>query len=185
MSTATVIILIVAIIAIAVAAWLYVQNQRTRKLRGKFGSEYDRVVAATRGDARRAENELERRQKRIEKLHIRPLSREESDRFTAEWRRDQEQFVDDPRGAVARADELVIAAMRTRGYPMGEFEQRAADISVDHADVVEHYRIAHGIALRDRDGQASTEDLRNAMVHYRRLFEDYGPPAHQRKRGGT
>jgi FtsZ-interacting cell division protein ZipA len=167
-----VIILIVAIIAIAFAAWMFIERERTRKLRTRFGSEYDRLVEENRGSARRAESELERRQKRVEKLAIRPLSREESDRFATEWRHDQERFVDDPRAAIARADELVSDAMRARGYPMGEFEQRAADISVDHPRVVEHYRVAHEIAVQDRDGKATTEDLRNAMLHYRRLFEE-------------
>jgi len=120
-----------------------------------------------------AERELEHREKRVEKFQIRPLSNEERERFTEEWRMTQEKFVDDPRGAVAEADGLVHRAMKTRGYPIaGEFDDRAADLSVDHPRVVEHYRAGHEIAARDATNAASTEDLRLAMRHYRELFED-------------
>jgi hypothetical protein len=109
----------------------------------------------------------------VEKFHLRPLSREECDRFAEQWRVTQEHFVDEPRRAVADADELVHRAMEARGYPIaGEFDERAADISVEHPRVVEHYRAAHDIAVRDARGQGSTEDLRVAMQHYRVLFED-------------
>lgn len=171
MNTATVIVLIIAIVAIAVAIWMYLQKEKSRKLRGKFGSEYDRVVEQEKGNARRAEAVLESRQKRVSKFNLRTLTPLECDRFTGEWRRVQELFVDDPRMAVAKADTLVNEALRARGYPMGDFEQRAADISVEHPDVVENYRIAHDIALRDERGQATTEELRRAMQHYRNLFE--------------
>jgi FtsZ-interacting cell division protein ZipA len=171
MSTAVVIVVIIAIIAIAFALWMYFQREKTRKLRGKFGSEYDRVVQQERGNARRAEAVLEERQKRVSKLHLRTLSREECDRFAAEWRRVQEQFVDDPRAAVSNADALVNQALQARGYPMGDFAQRSADISVEHPQVVENYRMAHDIAERDKRGQATTEELRRAMQHYRNLFE--------------
>jgi hypothetical protein len=171
MSTATFILLIVAILAIAFGLWMYLQRERTRKLRNRFGSEYDRAVSE-HGSARRAEAVLEQREKRVTRLHLRPLSLEESDRFAMEWKKVQESFVDDPRLAVARADRLVGEAMGMRGYPMGEFEQRTADISVDHPEVCENYRAAHAIALRDESGQATTEDLRKAMQHYRNLFEE-------------
>ena len=170
MSTVNVIALIVAVVVIAVAAWALIQREKTRKLKGKFGPEYDRVIGQE-SSPRRAEAILEERQKRVEKYNIRPLTREECDVFAAKWRMVQEHFVDDPREAVAQADSLITDAMRTRGYPMSDFEQRAADLSVDHPQVVEDYRTAHEIAMRDAHGPASTEDLRRAMQHYRSLFE--------------
>jgi hypothetical protein len=172
MNTGTVIILIIAIAAIAIAFWMYFEREKTRKLRGKFGPEYDRLVDQERGNTRRAEAILEDRQKRVSKFDIRRLSQQERDRFAADWRRVQEQFVDDPKGAVSNADTLVDQALRARGYPMGDFEQRAADISVEHPQVVDNYRAAHDIAIRDQRGQATTEELRRAMQHYRNLFED-------------
>jgi hypothetical protein len=170
MSTALAIVIIIAVIAIAFAVWMFVDKRRTRRLRNQFGSEYDRMVEAS--GRKHAETELESRAKRVEKFKIRPLSQEEQARFAESWRREQAHFVDDPRAAVENADHLVGEVMRTRGYPVGEFERRAADLSVDHPRVVENYRSAHEIALRDSRGQASTEDLRRAMVCYRVLFED-------------
>jgi len=171
MNTATIVILVIAILAIAAAAWMYLQNQRTRKLRSRFGEEYDRAIEQNR-DRRRAEAALEEREKRIDRLQIRTLSSADPNRFAEAWLPEQARFVDDPRGATERADALVAELMHARGYPVGDFEQRAEDISVNHPHVVEHYRIAHEIALRDRAGHAGTEDLRNALVHYRALFED-------------
>jgi len=171
MSTSSVIILVTLIVAVAVVAWMYIQSQRTRKLRTRYGKEYDRAVSQ-HGDRHRAEADLKERQKRIDLLHIRQLTPEECDHFSARWRAEQERFVDDPHGAVARADELVNETMRSRGYPTGDFEQRVADISVDHPHVVEHYRAAHEIVLRDEQGDATTEDMRVAMQHYRQLFDD-------------
>jgi hypothetical protein len=174
MDNSVIIILVVAVIAvlaIAVGVWMYMQKKRTERLRSRFGPEYERVVE-TDGDRRRAESVLEERQKRIEKLDIRPLPVEDRRRFQEAWTRDQALFVDDPKGAVAEADRLIGDVMKTRGYPVGNFEQRAADISVDYPMVVENYRIAHDIAIRDRRGEAGTEDLRKAMVHYRALFDE-------------
>jgi hypothetical protein len=162
---------VIALLAIAAAVWMYSQKKRTERLRSRFGPEYQRLVE-TGGDRRRAELELEQRQKRVDKLDIQPLSVEDRRRFQQAWTRDQARFVDDPKGAVAEADRLIGEAMKTRGYPVGDFAQRAADISVDHPIVVENYRIAHEIAVRDKRGEAGTEDLRKAMVHYRALFED-------------
>ncbi len=170
MNTSTVIILVLAIAVIALAAAMLLQRSKTRKLRSKFGPEYDRVVDRE-GNTRRAEAVLDSRQKRIEKLEIRRLSPDECQRFAEQWRVVQERFVDDPRQSVADADQLVNKALEARGYPMADFEQRAADISVEHPRVVEDYRIAHDVAVRDRRGQTSTEDLRLAMQHYRNLFE--------------
>jgi PAS domain-containing protein len=171
MNTATIVLLIVAILAIAFALWMYFQNLKTRKLRGKFGPEYDRLVDQERGNSRRAEAILESREKRVRSFNIRSLSREEGDRFAAEWRNVQERFVDDPRMAVSQADALVTRALQDRGYPMTDFEQLAADISVEHPDVVVDYRVAHDIAMRDQRGKATTEELRQAMQRYRSLFE--------------
>lgn len=171
MTTGTVIVLIIAIVAIAAAVFVYMQKERSKRLRSKYGPEYDRL-ANDFGSTRRAESDLERREKRLEKIHIRALTNEERARFAGAWREVQASFVDNPSTAVSRADDLVGDLMKTRGYPMGDFEQRAADVSVDHPRVVEHYRAAHAIAERRERGEANTEDLRGAMVHYRALFED-------------
>jgi FtsZ-interacting cell division protein ZipA len=169
---ATLIIVAVVIIAILVAAvWWYSMRQRSAKLQEKFGPEYERTVAE-KGDTRKAEDELTDRQKRVSKLEIKPLAADERRRFNDEWRAVQARFVDDPSAAVRDADTLVGRVMEARGYPVGDFEQRAADVSVDHPTVLEHYRAAHAVALRHAQGQASTEDLRQAMVNYRALFDE-------------
>ncbi len=168
------IILVAALIVIAaVLVWLYVRNRRrtTAGLRQKFGSEYDRAVLA-HGSERKAESKLEDREKRVEKLKIRDLDPMENERYSKLWEAVQSRFVDSPKGAVAEADDLVSSVMKTRGYPVSDFDQRAADISVDHPRVVENYRSAHEIALRLGKDQATTEDLRTAMIHYRSLFEE-------------
>jgi len=170
MSTITFILIAIAVLAIAFGIIMYLQKERTRRLQGKFGPEYDRL-AKVQGN-QKAEQELLNRQKRLEKLHIRPLNPSEIDGFSAEWRKVQTLFVDAPRDAVAKADRLIGEVMSTRGYPVSNFEQATADVSVDHAQVVENYRTAHMIAGRDAAGKATTEDLRQAMVHYRALFDD-------------
>ena len=170
--TPTQIAIIVAVIVVVVGVIIfYVQRRRTEKLRSRFGPEYERSVAES-GDRRRAEAQLEKRAERVEKYHLRPLTTEDRSRFTEQWDRVQAHFVDAPAGAVAEADQLLGDIMATCGYPMGDFEQRAADISVDHPVVVQNYRSAHDIAIRQAKGQANTEDLRRAMIHYRALFED-------------
>jgi len=163
-------IAIVAVFA-AVATWMYLQKRRTEQLRGRFGPEYDRTVKE-RGDRAKAESALQARAVRVERLHIRTLSPDDAARFSESWRRVQNRFVDDPRGAVTDADRLVAEVMQARGYPVGEFEQRVEDISVDHPNVVMNYRAAHDIARDHERGKATTEDLRQAMVHYRALFQD-------------
>jgi hypothetical protein len=162
---------IIAIVAIVLAVAVSLR-MRTKKLRSRFGPEYDRVVQE-QGGAFKAERELENREKRVEKFQIRPLSDDERVRFAKEWREVQEKFVDDPRGSVAGADSLLHQTMKARGYPItAEFESRVADLSVDHPLVMEHYRAAHEIAAQDARHAASTEELRLAMKHYRTLFED-------------
>lgn len=172
MNNPVVIVLVIALIAaIAAAVWLYMRNRRTSALQDRFGPEYDRALNAHH-DQREAERELEQRAERVERLQIRPLQREERDRFASRWQAVQARFVDDPTGATDEADRLVGEVMATRGYPVGDFEQRAADVSVNHPQVVQHYRAAHNIALRNAQGDADTELLRQALVHFRALFED-------------
>ncbi|MGE3272023.1 MAG: hypothetical protein AB7P40_24935 [Chloroflexota bacterium] len=172
MDNPLVIVLAIALVAaIGVAAWLYMQKRRTDTLQSQFGPEYRRAVAEHK-DQREAERELQHRAERVEHMEIRPLAREERDQFVTRWQSVQAQFVDDPSGATEEADELLGRVMATRGYPVGDFEQRAADISVNHPRVVEHYRAGHALALRNARGDADTEDLRQAFVHFRALFED-------------
>lgn len=166
-----IIIAAVIVVVIVLAVFMLMRKRRSENLRERFGPEYDRVVEKE-GNLRRGEEVLAFRAKRREKLKIIPLSPRDQAGFASRWGIVQLQFVDDPKGTVARADRLVSEAMQARGYPMGDFEQRAADISVDHPLVVENYRIAHEIALRHSRGEASTEDLRKAMVHYRSLFDE-------------
>jgi len=147
------------------------RKRRTGRLRAQFGgAEYARAVQP--GNRRVGEAGLEKRTERVEKFNVRPLSESDRVRFAASWRGVQTHFVDGPAGAVTEADQLLGDVMSTRGYPVSNFEQRAADISVDHPLVLENYRTAHEIALRQTKGQASTEDLRQAMVHYRMLFDE-------------
>ncbi len=171
MNTVALIIAALAIVIAAVAVWVALDRRRVQRVRTQFGPEYDRVYKEE-GNARRAAAVLEKRAERIEKLHIRPLSERERTDYAEAWRIDQAGFVDDPPTAVERADELVIRVMKAKGYPMADFEQRVADISVEHSRAVENYRLAHRVAVMSKQGQANTEDLRQAMKHYRALFED-------------
>jgi hypothetical protein len=145
------------------------RKRRSQQLKQRFGPEYDRVVKRE-GEVRRAEGLLEMRTKRREQFELRPLPSASRAEFAERWQLVQSKFVDDPKGSLPRADNLVSELMAARGYPMADFEQRAADISVDHPIVVQNYRAAHDIALRPEG--ASTEDLRKAMVHYRALFDE-------------
>jgi hypothetical protein len=163
-------VIAVAVLFVVLAVATAMRRRRSRALAEKFGPEYDRTVEAA-GRAK-AEAELAARTKRVEKLQIRPLAAAERERYAELWRVAQQHFVDNPHKAVAEADQLVTEVMRVRGYPMSDFEQRAADISVDHPHLVTNYRAAHAIAERSTGPQAGTEDLRQAMVHYRALFED-------------
>jgi hypothetical protein len=164
-------IVVIAIVVIAAVAFIASRKRRRRQLQQRFGPEYDRVLKQE-GDPRKAEGVLEFRQKRREKFKIHPLSAADRASFAARWNDVQGRFVDDPRGAVTVADSLVSDVMQARGYPIGEFDQRAADLSVDYPLIVENYRAAHDIALRHGAGKASTEDMRQAMVHYRLLFQE-------------
>jgi hypothetical protein len=168
--TVLLIVLVVLVVA-AVAAVLYTRSRRSRHLRSRFGPEYDRAVDESGGRGK-AEANLHKLEKRVQKFDIRPLSTTERDRFVMSWRDVQANFVDNPETAVTRADQLLGEVMAARGYPVGDFDQRAADLSVDHPVVVDNYRTGHDIALRQARGQATTEDLRQAMVHFRGLFDE-------------
>jgi hypothetical protein len=163
----------VVVMAIAgIAIWLFIRKRRTARLRTQFGgAEYSRAIKEG-GSRRQAEAALDKRAERVEAFHIRPLAPGDRARFIESWARVQARFVDGPGGAVTDADQLLGDVMSTRGYPVTDFEQRAADISVDHPLVLENYRAAHRTALSQALGQASTEDLRKAMIHYRTLFEE-------------
>jgi hypothetical protein len=169
-----VVLAIVAVAAIAFAAvamWRKNRTERRRSLEERFGPEYHRMMQE-HGDAELVHRELEARAKRVHKLAIKELSDGERRSFSDAWHQTQERFVDTPLIAVRSAHELVQQVMRTRGYPVDDFEQRVADLSVDHPGVVEHYRAAHGLHEGNRQGQGDTEALRQAMVHYRALFSD-------------
>ena len=166
----------VLIIVIAVAVVLGVvaggtRARRTRNLKGRFGPEYDRV-AADAPTRREAEAELREREQRREQFDIRPLGQPQADHYRSQWTNVQAAFVDDPAGSVGEADSLIRSVMRERGYPVEDFETRAADLSVDHPVVVENYRAAHGIAVAHERGKADTELLRTALRHYRALFDE-------------
>jgi len=177
---AAVVVAVVAIVAIVV-----MRQRRRTELRESFGSEYDRAVARE-GDVRKGESDLMARRERRAELDIRPLSPQSRTTYARSWEQTQARFVDNPATALAQADALIIAVMEERGYPMDDFERRAEDISVDHPDVVQHYRAAHDISVRvDEDPNASTsstvsdvstEDLRQGLVHYRALFQELLEP---------
>jgi len=165
-------IVVVAVLAVlAVGAYVSMQRSRAKKLREHYGTEYDVAVGNSK-NKREAERELESREKRVERLHIRELNRNEREHFAEAWRTTQTRFVDDPTASIEEADTLVQQVMDVRGYPITNFEQQAADVSVDHPDVVRNYRQAHAIAEASERHEATTEDLRQAMVHYRALFAD-------------
>ena len=167
--------IVVAVIVVVAAAliWFLVTRARTRALQERFGSEYDRTVSGADG-RNQAEAELRARQQRVDHLDLVPLTKPDHDRFSSEWTKVQAEFVDDPVEAVSDADHLIQTVMQRRGYPMEDFDRRAADLSVEHPQVVENYRSAHSIAVketRDTD-RADTEALRKAMVYYRSLFDE-------------
>ena len=172
MTTPTLVaIIVVAAVAGALVTWLIMTRRRRLHLKQQFGPEYERAVHET-GDTRRAEAILDEREQRVKQYRIRPLTAEEGGRFAEAWRRVQAEFVDHPEAAVGEADSLVTEVMNARGYPMSDFDRRAEDLSVDHPQVVHHYREAHTIALQHAREGVSTEALRQALIHYRALFDD-------------
>jgi hypothetical protein len=171
MSTGLVIVLIVVLLVIIAAALLAVRASRRRKLQKTFGPEYDRVVADS-GNRTDAEKELREREKRHAELSLKELSPESRAQYSAAWEEVQIQFVDNPEQAVGTADDLTTRLIAERGYPTGDYDEQLANLSVEHARTLGHYRDAHEISRRSGRGEASTEDLRQALVHYRALFAD-------------
>jgi FtsZ-interacting cell division protein ZipA len=161
---------VVVLAAIAVGAWFY-RRQQSHKLQDHYGTEYTRTMTEL-GSRTKAESDLRAREKRVERLELIPLAAPDAARFTRAWQDLQGRFVDNPKGVVVQAEQLVRELMEKRGYPMGDFERRAGDISVDHPEVVANYRAAQSIAVRDQRGSADTEELRKAVVHYRALFDE-------------
>lgn len=162
-------VLVIVLALVAIVLWM--RGRRTAQLKDRFGPEYERTVHEI-GDEHKAETVLAQREKRVASYSIKPLPAEMRDHFVTTWRTVQAQFVDDPKYAVTRADDLLGEVMLARGYPVHDFDQRAEDLSVDHPTVVQHYRSAHDIAVRHSRGEATTEDLRTAMINFRALFDD-------------
>jgi hypothetical protein len=169
--TTQMVVLTIAVIVIVAAAVILVLRRRSAKLRARFGPEYNRAVAET-GNRFKAEAKLENVEKRVKSYSLTALSAADRDRFQQSWRKIQADFVDDPARALSEADQLLGTVMVARGYPPSDFENRAAEISVDHATVVENYRAGHEIAVLQSQRQATTEDLRKGMIHYRALFDE-------------
>jgi hypothetical protein len=167
------VVVVAALAVVAVVTWLLLRRARSRGLQREFGSEYERTMART-GDRGLAESDLRERRDRVSALDVRPLSKADHDRFASEWTKVQAEFVDAPSEAVTDADELIQQVMATRGYPVEDFDRRAADVSVEHPGVVENYRSAHSIAVKEarEDSAGDTEALRKAMVYYRSLFDE-------------
>jgi hypothetical protein len=173
MNTTYIIIAVVLVLVIVVAVlWpMLVRRKRSERLQGQFGSEYDHTVE-TLGDEKKAQTELEERQKYVKALDIHPLSAKERERYPAEWAAVQSKFVDEPGQAIVDADRLIMEVMQLRAYPISDFEQRAADVSVSYPTLVSNYRAARVIALKNQEHQADTEELRQAMIYYRSLFDE-------------
>jgi len=169
--TWTAMVVVAALALLAAGAWLFYRRQQSARLKERFGPEYGRAVGDL-GSRTKAEAELKARESRVERLKLIALSPAEALRFSDAWSALQGRFVDNPKGVVAQADQLVRELMQARGYPVADFDRRAADISVDHPAVVDHYRAAQAIAVRDQRGEADTEDQRKAVVHYRALFDE-------------
>ena len=169
--TIVAIVIVVIVVVMAVIVFALERKRRSQRLKEHFGPEYDRLLRE-QGDPRKTEAVLADREKRVEKFSVRALSREDKLRYADEWANVQKQFVDDPAMAVNEADNLVTVVMSARGYPMSNFEQRSADISVHYPRVVQNYRAARVISLRNATGQATTEELRQALVYYRSLFDE-------------
>jgi hypothetical protein len=171
MSTEGWVILLLVLVLLVAGGWYLAQQQKRKRLSGRFGPEYDRTVREA-GSRSAAERALTEREERVAALQIRALNADERRRYSEEWRQVQARFVDEPRRAVEDGDRLIAEVMQRRGYPVADFDRRVEDLSVQHPVVVQHYRAGRDLALRSREGRASTEDLRQAMVHYRALFTD-------------
>jgi hypothetical protein len=172
-SPAFIAVLIVAVIVVAIGIVFYLvqRNRKTVQLRKHFGSEYDRAILE-HGSQRKAEAGLAARETRVEKLKIRELGASQRERFVNDWHVVESRFLDHPRGAVTEADELVSSLLQARGYPVADFEQSAADVSVNYPRMMDYYRSAHAVAVRPGKTEASTEELRAAMIDYRTLFDE-------------
>jgi hypothetical protein len=162
---------VVIVVGIAIAADVALRRTRTQTLRDRFGSEYDRAVV-THGSSGQAEAKLTDRETRVEALEVHELGPTERDCFVTEWHSIQSRFIDYPKAAVTEADDLVNALLEARGYPQANFEQRAADVSVNYSHIMNNYRLAHTIAARTGTGEATTEELRTAMIQYRSIFDE-------------
>ena len=173
MNTTYIIIAVVLVLVIVglILGPIFARRKRSERLHDQFGPEYDRTVQAL-GNEKEAQTELDERQKHVKALDIRPLSVSERERYLADWTAVQSKFVDEPGQAIEDADRLIIEVMQVRAYPVSDFEQRAADISVNYPALVSNYRAAREIALKNEQQQADTEELRQAMIHYRSLFEE-------------
>jgi uncharacterized protein YneF (UPF0154 family) len=173
MSTLTITIIVVVVVVVfgIILGLVFARRNRSERFHKDFGPEYDRTVQ-TMGGEKKAQTELNERQKHVETLDIRPLSVSEHERYLAEWTAVQSKFVDEPGQAIADADRLIVEVMQIRGYPVSDFEQRAADISVKYPALVSNYRSAREIANKNKLQQANTEELRQAMIYYRSLFEE-------------
>jgi hypothetical protein len=172
-NTTYIIITVVLVLVIlgAILGLVFARRRRSEQLHDQFGPEYDHTVQ-TLGDEKKAQTELEERQKHVKTLDIRPLSASERERYLADWTAVQSKFVDEPGQAIVAADRLIMEVMQVRAYPVSDFEQRAADISVTYPALVSNYRAAREIAVKNEQHQADTEELRQAMIHYRSLFEE-------------
>jgi hypothetical protein len=170
-TTTLILVAVVCLIVGGLLAMAIMRAQRSKRLRERFGPEYERIVSET-GDKQKAESELEARLAHVESLTIRPLTAEQVNRFSLQWQAVQAEFVDEPLASVRKADRLLQEVMKAKGYPVEDFEQRAADISVDYPDLVRDYRGLHLIATKEADDEVSTEEMRQAMVHGRALFEN-------------
>ncbi len=173
MNTTYIIIAIVLVLVIigAILGLVFARRRRSEQLQDHFGPEYDHTVQ-TMGDEKKAQTELNERQKHVEALDIRPLSVSERERYLADWTAVQSKFVDEPGQAIVDADRLIMEVMQLRAYPVSDFEQRAADISVNYPDLVSNYRAAREIAIKNKQNLADTEELRQAMIYYQSLFEE-------------
>jgi len=170
-TTQLVLVAVIFLVIGVVVAMAVMRAQRTKRLKERFGPEYERLVNE-KGDQRQAENELEARVAHVNTLHIRPLTAEEVNRYALDWQKTQTEFVDEPLSALQKADRLIQEVMKARGYPVDDFDQRAADISVDYPELVTDYRGLHMIAVKDEEDKVSTEEMRQAMIHGRALFEN-------------